>query len=35
LELSVQIVADKVKEGLEIGVAGVLGDLFTGIVKAG
>jgi len=25
LELSVQIIADEVKEGLEIGVAGVLG----------
>ena len=35
LELSVQIVADEVKEGLEIGVAGVLGELSTGIVEAG
>jgi hypothetical protein len=35
LELNVQIVADEVKEGLEIGVAGVLGELFTGIVEAG
>jgi len=35
LELSVQIIADKVKEGLEIGVARVLGELLAGIVEAG
>jgi len=35
LELTIQVVADKVKEGLEIGVAGVLGELLTGIVEAG
>jgi hypothetical protein len=35
LELSVQIVADEIKEGLEIGVASVLGELFTGTVEAG
>ena len=29
LELSIQIIADEVEEGLEIGVAGVLGELFT------
>ena len=35
LELSVQIIADEVEEGLEIGVSGVLGELLTGIVEAG
>jgi len=35
LELSVQIIADEVKEGLEIGVAGVLGELLTLAVKTG
>ena len=35
LELSVQIVSDEVKEGLKISLAGVLGELFTGIVEAG
>jgi hypothetical protein len=29
LELNVQIFANEVKEGLEIGVAGVLGELFA------
>jgi hypothetical protein len=33
--LDVQIVADEVKEGFEIGVAGVLGELFTGSIEAG
>jgi hypothetical protein len=34
-ELSVQVVADKVTEGLEIGVAGVLGELLIVIPEAG
>jgi hypothetical protein len=33
LELNVQIVADEVKEGLEIGVAGVLGELCTVLLR--
>jgi hypothetical protein len=35
LELSVQIIADEIEEGLEIGVTGVLGELLTGIIEAG
>jgi hypothetical protein len=35
LELRIEVVTDEVKEGLEIGVAGVLGKLLTGIVEAG
>ena len=35
LELLVQVVSDEVKEGLEIRVTGVLGELLTGIVEAG
>ena len=35
LELSVQIIADEIEEGLEIGVSGVLGELLTGIIEAG
>jgi hypothetical protein len=35
LELSIQVVTDKVKDGLEIGLAGMLGGLLTGIVEAG
>ena len=35
LELSIQVAADEVKEGLEIGVAGMLGELLAGIVEAG
>ena len=35
LELSVQIIADEIEEGLEIGVSSVLGDLLTGIIEAG
>jgi hypothetical protein len=35
LELWVQVVTDEVKEGLETGVAGVLGELFAGVVEAG
>jgi hypothetical protein len=35
LKLVLQVVADKVEEGLEIGVAGVLGELLAGIVEAG
>jgi len=35
LELSIQIIADEVEEGLEIGVSGVLGELLTGIIEAG
>ena len=35
LELSVQIIADEIEEGLEIGVSGVLGQLLTGIIEAG
>ena len=34
-ELCVQIVADEVKESLEIGVTGVFGELLTGIIEAG
>jgi len=33
LELSVHIIADEVKKGLEISVAGVLGELLTLAVK--
>jgi hypothetical protein len=33
LELSIQVVADEVKEGLEIGVASMFGDLFTGTLR--
>jgi hypothetical protein len=35
LELNVQVIANEVKEGLEICVAGVLGELLAGIVEAG
>jgi hypothetical protein len=35
LKLRVQVGADEVKEGLEIGVAGVFGELFTGTVETG
>jgi hypothetical protein len=35
LELVIQIVADKIEEGLEIGVACMLGELLAGIVEAG
>ncbi len=35
LELSIQVVTDKVKEGLEIGAAGVFGELLTASVEAG
>jgi hypothetical protein len=35
LELRVQVVVDEIKESFEIGVAGVLGKLLTGIVEAG
>ena len=35
LKLRVKVDADEVIEGLEIGVAGMLGELFTGIVEAG
>ena len=35
LELWVQVISDEVKEGLEIRVTGVLGELLTGIVEAG
>jgi hypothetical protein len=35
LELDVQIGAAKVKEGPEIGLAGVLGELLSGFVGAG
>ena len=34
-ELIIQVVADEVKEGLEIGVTGMPGELFTGIVEVG
>jgi hypothetical protein len=35
LELSIQVVSDEVKEGLEISVAGMLGELLAGIVAVG
>jgi len=35
LELRVEVVSDEIKEGLEIGVTGVLGDLSAGVVEAG
>ncbi len=35
LELWVQVVPDEIKERVEIGVPGVLGELLTGIVEAG
>ena len=34
-ELVIQVIADEIVEGLEIGVAGVLGELRAGIVEAG
>jgi hypothetical protein len=34
LKLRVQVGADEVKEGLEIGEAGMLGELLPGIVEA-
>jgi hypothetical protein len=35
LDLIVQVIADEVKKGLEIGVPGVLGYLLTGTVEVG
>jgi len=35
LKLVLQVVADKIEESLEIGVAGVLGELLAGIIEAG
>ena len=35
LELGIQIVVDEIEESFEIGVAGMLGKLFAGIVEAG
>jgi hypothetical protein len=35
LELRVEVVSDEIKEGLEIGETGVLGDLVAGVIEAG